>query len=157
MKLSSKRILSGIMIAGDIFMIMIALFLMLDESVILGLMMLGFLAVDIYLTIDYIRALRHRERVESSLRADNERLSRSRRQWSNMNLRRNPPRTKSRPKTAEQPSARKTPQPSAPRPSQEARQNSAPRVIVQPAYQEEEDLSDVLTSPSQQSGQNMHG
>ena len=85
MKLAHKRILSGLMIAGDIFMAMVAMMLIFDEDLlIIGLMMLGFLAIDIYLTIDYIRALRHREKVENSLLMDNIRARETKRQANHM-------------------------------------------------------------------------
>ncbi|MBQ9328538.1 MAG: hypothetical protein IJ225_08410 [Solobacterium sp.] len=88
MKPKNKRFLSGVMIAGDIMMILMALILVFDEEYLMfGLLMLVFLAIDIYLTIDYIRALAHREKVEKSLRDDNEKARQIHRQWSNMNLR----------------------------------------------------------------------
>ncbi len=82
MKLSHKRFLSTLMIAGDIFMMLIAFFLMFEEDLFLvGLIMMGFLFIDVYLTIDYIRALKHREKVENSLIMDNIRAGEARRQW----------------------------------------------------------------------------
>ncbi len=82
MKLSTKRILSGIMIAGDLFMMLIGLILIFEEDMFLfGLTMLVLLVLDIYLTIDYIRSLHHREKVEESLKYDNLRASEIRRRY----------------------------------------------------------------------------
>ena len=78
MNLKAKRILAGFMIAGDLFMVLIGLMLIFEEDLFLfGMIMLGLLAADIYLTIDYLRALQHRERVEESLKKVH---------WSNSNV-----------------------------------------------------------------------
>lgn len=87
MKLTHKQILSSIMIAGDIFMALIALILIFEESLaFFGIVMLGFLAIDIYLTIDYIKALNHRIKVEQSLKSDNARAADIRRRFNDMSL-----------------------------------------------------------------------
>ena len=85
MNLKSKQILAAIMMLGDCFMLFIAFLLMFEEDMVfLGVLMMAFLAVDIYLTVDYINALKHRSKVEKSLLADNERMRRAREQWNRM-------------------------------------------------------------------------
>ncbi len=96
MKLKNKQILSIIMIFGDLFMALVAFALMMEDMPFIGGLMLLFLGVDIYLTIDYIRALKHREKVEQSLLSDNQRLREVNTQWNQ--LRRRP---KERRRTAE--------------------------------------------------------
>lgn len=137
MKLKNKRLLSYFMIFGDFFMVMIGLILMLDgEMFILGLMMLGFLAVDIYLTFDYIKALLHREKVEKSLQADNERAQALRRQWNRMD--------DSAPLGAQQARFNQARQ----RPAPQSR--PAPQAQPRPAWAEEEpDFSDILSDDNQ--------
>ena len=165
MKLSQKRLLSGFMIAGDIFMMLVAMMLIFEEELfIIGMMMLGFLAVDIYLTIDYIRSLRHREKVESSLKADNERLARSRREWSNMNLRRNPQRRQNTQyQTAPQRDASPAQQAQSTASSQRGnsgfRQAAVPPMPPTPPapLEEEEELADVLRSPASPENGTMRG
>ena len=118
MKLRSKRILSGIMIAGDLFMMLIGLILIFEEDMfIFGLIMLGLLVIDIYLTIDYIRSLSHREKVEESLKYDNLRASEIRQRYDELNA---PERRTYRP-------------------------HSVPRRAKGESIREEEDLSDVLS------------
>ena len=119
MKLRSKRILSGIMIAGDLFMMLIGLILIFEEDMfIFGLIMLGLLVIDIYLTIDYIRSLSHREKVEESLKYDNLRASEIRQRYDELSA---PERRTYRPH-------------SVPR-----------RAKGESIREEEEDLSDVLS------------
>lgn len=118
MKLRSKRILSGIMIAGDLFMMLIGLILIFEEDMfIFGLIMLGLLVIDIYLTIDYIRSLSHREKVEESLKYDNLRASEIRQRYDELSA---PERRTYRP-------------------------HSVPRRAKGETIREEEDLSDVLS------------
>ena len=118
MKLRSKRILSGIMIAGDLFMMLIGLILIFEEDMfIFGLIMLGLLVIDIYLTIDYIRSLSHREKVEESLKYDNLRASEIRQRYDELSA---PERRTYRP-------------------------HSVPRRAKGESIREEEDLSDVLS------------
>jgi hypothetical protein len=118
MKLRSKRILSGIMIAGDLFMMLIGLILIFEEDMfIFGLIMLGLLVIDIYLTIDYIRSLNHREKVEESLKYDNLRASEIRQRYDELSA---PERRTYRP-------------------------HSVPRRAKGETVREEEDLSDVLS------------
>ncbi len=118
MKLRSKRILSGIMIAGDLFMMLIGLILIFEEDMfIFGLIMLGLLVIDIYLTIDYIRSLNHREKVEESLKYDNLRASEIRQRYDELSA---PERRTYRP-------------------------HSVPRRAKGESIREEEDLSDVLS------------
>lgn len=118
MKLRSKRILSGIMIAGDLFMMLIGLILIFEEDMfIFGLIMLGLLVIDIYLTIDYIRSLSHREKVEESLKYDNLRASEIRQRYDELSA---PERRTYRP-------------------------HSVPRRAKGETVREEEDLSDVLS------------
>ncbi len=118
MKLRSKRILSGIMIAGDLFMMLIGLILIFEEDMfIFGLIMLGLLVIDIYLTIDYIRSLSHREKVEESLKYDNLRASEIRQRYDEL---------------------------SAPE-RRTYRTHSVPRRAKGETIREEEDLSDVLS------------
>ena len=117
-KLRSKRILSGIMIAGDLFMMLIGLILIFEEDMfIFGLIMLGLLVIDIYLTIDYIRSLSHREKVEESLKYDNLRASEIRQRYDELSA---PERRTYRP-------------------------HSVPRRAKGESIREEEDLSDVLS------------
>jgi len=135
MNLKSKRILSSIMIAGDFIMVLIALALIFEEDLFLfGVFMLGFLAIDIYLTIDYIKSLRHREKVENSLRADNENARFINRNWEELSR-----------KEAQESARRRAPR----RPAQQKPQR-APRA-------QEEDLSDVLKGPAAPGSQQMHG
>jgi hypothetical protein len=118
MKLRSKRILSGIMIAGDLFMMLIGLILIFEEDMfIFGLIMLGLLVIDIYLTIDYIRSLSHREKVEESLKYDNLRASEIRQRYDELSA---PERRTYRP-------------------------HSVPRRAKGESIREEEGLSDVLS------------
>lgn len=118
MKLRSKRILSGIMIAGDLFMMLIGLILIFEEDMfIFGLIMLGLLVIDIYLTIDYIRSLNHREKVEESLKYYNLRASEIRQCYDELSA---PERRTYRP-------------------------HSVPRRAKGESIREEEDLSDVLS------------
>lgn len=99
MKLSTKRILSGIMIAGDLFMMLIGLILIFDEEMFLfGMAMLVLLAIDIYLTIDYIRSLKHREKVEQSLLNDNLHASEIRQRYEEMRWQKKPHSVPRRPK-----------------------------------------------------------
>ena len=122
MKLSTKRLLAGIMIAGDLFMVLIGLMLIFEEDLLIfGLIMLGLLAADIYLTIDYIRALKHREQVEESLKYDNLRASEIRQRYQELSA----------------PKKRRTRRPAA--------EAAAP--APKPAA-EEDDLSELLTGPA---------
>ena len=124
MKLSTKRLLAGIMIAGDLFMVLIGLMLIFEEDLLIfGLIMLGLLAADIYLTIDYIRALQHRERVEQSLKQDNLHASEIRQRYQELSA---PRKNRARRPAAEAP---------------------APAPAPKPA-EEEDDLSDLLTGPA---------
>ena len=147
MNLKSKRILSSIMIAGDIIMVLIALALIFEEDLFLfGMFMLGFLAIDIYLTIDYIQSLKHREKVENSLRADNENARFINRNWEELTRQEAQAAAKRRTRTA-----RRAPQQApAPQPAKPVKQPTA-----QPA--EEEDLSEVLRGPATPGSQQMHG
>lgn len=147
MNLKSKRILSSIMIAGDIIMVLIALALIFEEDLFLfGMFMLGFLAIDIYLTIDYIQSLKHREKVENSLRADNENARFINRNWEELTRQEAQAAAKRRTRTA-----RRAPQQApAPQPAKPVKQPAA-----QPA--EEEDLSEVLRGPATPGSQQMHG
>ena len=121
MKLSTKRLLAGIMIAGDLFMVLIGLMLIFEEDLLIfGLIMLGLLAADIYLTIDYIRALKHREQVEESLKYDNLRASEIRQRYQEL---------------------------SAPKKNRARRPTAAPAPAPKPA-DEEDDLSELLTGPA---------
>ncbi len=118
MKLRSKRILSGIMIAGDLFMMLIGLILIFEEDMfIFGLIMLGLLVIDIYLTIDYIRSLSHREKVEESLKYDNLRASEIRQRYDELSQWKQKP-------------------------------HSVPRRPKGEAIREEDDLSDILSGPA---------
>ena len=147
MKLKNKRILAGFMIAGDMLMVLIALALIFEEDLFLfGAIMLGFLAIDVYLTIDYIKALKHREKVENSLRADNENARYINRNWQELNreeaeaaARRSRRGTSRRQQTAKAPAPAQAP---------------IPAQAVQP---EEEDLSEVLRGPVTPGEQRMRG
>lgn len=106
------------MIAGDLFMMLIGLILIFEEDMfIFGLIMLGLLVIDIYLTIDYIRSLSHREKVEESLKYDNLRASEIRQRYDELSA---PERRTYRP-------------------------HSVPRRAKGESIREEEDLSDVLS------------
>jgi len=154
MKLKNKRLLSYIMVFGDFFMAMVGLILLFDEDFfILGFLMLGFLAIDIYLTFDYIKALAHREKVEKSLQADNERARAMRTQWTRTD---SPQRQGPRPGTYRQARPRPAqPRPAEPRPAE-------PRPMPQPAPQqtvwveEEPDFSDILSNDEQNMNQTSH-
>ncbi|MCR5229576.1 MAG: hypothetical protein K6D03_05580 [Solobacterium sp.] len=75
-----KRVLSGIMVAGDIMLAIIFLFMLLNGELFgLSVFMLAFLAVDAYLSIDYMKQLSHRMKVEESLKRDNDAVKRARR------------------------------------------------------------------------------
>lgn len=141
MNLKSKRILSSIMIAGDVIMALIALALIFEEDLFLfGVFMLAFLAVDLYLTIDYIKSLKHREKVENSLRADNENARFINRNWEEL--------------------SRQEAQAAARRRSRAPRRTAQQRPVQQPQsapIAEEEDLSDVLKGPAAPGSQQMNG
>jgi hypothetical protein len=55
-----KQILSGIMIAGDAFLMLVAVILLSEGESGIAIFMLVFLAVDAFLSVDYILAL-HRQ------------------------------------------------------------------------------------------------
>ena len=60
-----KQILSGVMIAGDIFLILIFLFLMFDEVTFFPYVpLMAFLAIDMALSLDYIMNLKKQKKVE---------------------------------------------------------------------------------------------
>ena len=66
-----KSILTGIMIAGDAFFSLVALVLMLDGDVLLGLGMLLFLMIDTALSIDYIKIQKNHAKQLEELRREN--------------------------------------------------------------------------------------
>ena len=88
-----------------------------EDMFIFGLIMLGLLVIDIYLTIDYISSLSHREKVEESLKYDNLRASEIRQRYDELSA---PERRTYRP-------------------------HSVPRRAKGESIREEEDLSDVLS------------
>ncbi len=159
MNLKSKRILSGIMIGGDIFMALIAFMLIFEEDMfMIGAFMLGFLAIDIYLTIDYIRSLKHREKVENSLRSDNENARFINRNWQELSRQEQ---EKERQREAIRERARR-------RKAQQAQQETvtdfaqAVNAVAEAKKDEvtgpqEEDLSDILKGPATPGSQEMHG
>ncbi len=135
MKLSTKRVLSGIMIAGDLFMVLIGLILVFDDEMFLfGMAMLVLLAIDIYLTVDYIRSLQHREKVEESLKMDNLHAGEIRQRYQEL----------SKPGTSS-------------RPAQQRRRKAAARPAAYEAPAEEDDLSDLLNGPASSQNQELHG
>ena len=151
MKLKNKRLLSYLMVFGDFFMVMIGLILLFDEDMfILGLLMLGFLAIDIYLTFDYIKALIHREKVEKSLQSDNERAGALRRQWNRMKSS-----SRQNPQAGSQQQSRpvQQPRPAQAQPSEQVR----PQPSQQTIWVEEPDFSDILSSDEQNMNQASHG
>ncbi len=155
MKLKNKRLLSYIMVFGDFFMAMVGLILLFDEDFfILGLLMLGFLAIDIYLTFDYIKALAHREKVEKSLQADNERARTLRRQWNRMDTSQRPGPQPGTYRPAQQRPAQPRPAPQ-PQPQQRPAPQPAPQQAVW--VEEEPDFSDILSSDDQNMNQSSHG
>ena len=169
MNLKSKRILSGIMIGGDIFMALIAFMLIFEEDLfIIGALMLAFLAIDIYLTIDYIRSLKHREKVENSLRSDNENARFINRNWQELN-RQEQEKERARATIRERARQRKAQrarqeQQNQPAPQQETVMDFAQAVNAvaeakkeQTAVPQEEDLSDILTGPASPGSHEMHG
>ena len=166
MNLKSKRILSGIMIGGDIFMALIAFMLIFEEDLfIIGALMLAFLAIDIYLTIDYIRSLKHREKVENSLRSDNENARFINRNWQELN-RQEQEKERARATIRERARQRKAQQEqqNQPAPQQESVMDFAQAVNAvaeakkeQTAVPQEEDLSDILTGPASPGSHEMHG
>ena len=79
------------MIGGDLFMMLIGLILIFDEEMFLfGMAMLVLLGIDIYLTIDYIRSLKHREKVENSLMMDNLHASEIRQRYDELSMPKKP-------------------------------------------------------------------
>ncbi len=66
-----KSILTGIMIAGDAFFSLVALVLLLDGDVLLGLGMLLFLMIDTALSIDYIKIQKNHAKQLEELRREN--------------------------------------------------------------------------------------
>ncbi len=75
-----KRILSGIMVAADGFLAFLFLFMLLNGEMFgLSLFMIIFLGIDAYLSIDYMKQLSHRMKVERDLKRDNEAAKRARR------------------------------------------------------------------------------
>ena len=66
-----KSILTGIMIAGDAFFSLVALVLLLDGDVLLGLGMLLFLIIDTALSIDYIKIQKNHAKQLEELRREN--------------------------------------------------------------------------------------
>ena len=163
MNLKSKRILSGIMIGGDIFMALIAFMLIFEEDLfIIGALMLGFLAIDIYLTIDYIRSLKHREKVENSLKSDNENARFINRNWEELS-RQEQEKERQRVVIRERARQRKAQQ-AQPAPQQEPVMDFAQAVNAvaetkkeAAAAAQEEDLSDILAGPASPGSQEMHG
>ena len=163
MNLKSKRILSGIMIGGDIFMALIAFMLIFEEDLfIIGALMLGFLAIDIYLTIDYIRSLKHCEKVENSLKSDNENARFINRNWEELS-RQEQEKERQRAVIRERARQRKAQQ-AQPAPQQEPVMDFAQAVNAvaetkkeAAAAAQEEDLSDILTGPASPGSQEMHG
>ena len=154
MKLNHKRVLSAIMIAGDIMMAFIALALIFEEDLaFFGICMLGFLAIDIYLTFDYIKALRHRIKVEESLKADNAHAAEIRARFEEM----------SRQERANQPrqttSRRRAPASApAPGPAPVQAPTPVPTPVPQPVNEDDEDdLAELLKGPSLPGNQNLHG
>ena len=169
MKLSTKRLLAGVMIAGDLFMVLIGLMLIFEEDLLIfGLIMLGLLAADIYLTIDYIRSLKHREKVENSLRSDNENARFINRNWQELN-RQEQEKERARATIRERARQRKAQraqqeQQNQPAPQQESVMDFAQAVNAvaeakkeQTAVPQEEDLSDILTGPASPGSHEMHG
>ena len=157
MKLSHKQFLSSLMIAGDILMAMIALALIFEEDLVFfGVVMLAFLAIDIYLTIDYIRAIKHRIKVENSLKSDNARAGEIRRRYDEL----------SREQAQRQPrqrTQRRAPQNTAkpaPKPAESAAKPApapqGPREVPV-NEEEEEDLSEILKGPALPGNEEMHG
>ena len=162
MNLKSKRILSGIMIGGDIFMALIAFMLIFEEDLfIIGALMLGFLAIDIYLTIDYIRSLKHREKVENSLKSDNENARFINRNWEELS-RQEQEKERQRAVIRERARQRKAQQ-AQQAPQQEPVMDFAQAVNAvaetkkEAAAAQEEDLSDILAGPASPGSQEMHG
>ena len=79
-----KQILSGFMIAGDLFLILIFFVLMFEESSFLPwIPLIAFLAADTALSIDYIMTLKKQKQVEMDLEFE-ERQAAMRRQMKEM-------------------------------------------------------------------------
>jgi hypothetical protein len=62
MPISLKKILAGVMIAGDAFLFLVAIFLLAEPDMVgVSIFMMIFLVVDAYLSVDYIISLHHQE------------------------------------------------------------------------------------------------
>lgn len=62
MPISLKKILAGVMIAGDAFLFLVAIFLLAEPDMVgVSIFMMIFLVVDAYLSVDYITSLHHQE------------------------------------------------------------------------------------------------